>query len=91
MGKRTTTHLLIAYDNQARKQLDLKTYDNSRLAVAAYNATEQEYEDRPRVEVVLLGADSKDTIRITHPVYFQSGSFDAADPFKPFKDPLAQA
>ncbi|MCY3584843.1 MAG: hypothetical protein OXG76_04005 [Acidimicrobiaceae bacterium] len=91
MSDRATTHFLIVYDHQERRQLDLKTYDDSRSAVAAYNATEQAYEDRPRVEVVLLGADSEDTIRITHPVYFQSGPLDAADLFKPFKNLLTRA
>lgn len=52
MSDRATTHFLIVYDHQERRQLDLKTYDDSRSAVAAYNATEQAYEDRPRVEVV---------------------------------------
>lgn len=91
MRNRSTIHFLVVYDHQEREQLALKTYTDSRTAVAAYNAIEQEYEDRPRVEVVLLGADSEDTIRITHPVYFQSGPLDAADLFKPFKDLLARA
>ena len=67
MSHRTTTHFLIVYDHQEREQLALKTYTDSRSAVAAYNATEQDYEDRSHIEVVLLGADSEETIRITHP------------------------
>ncbi|WP_423920347.1 hypothetical protein [Candidatus Poriferisodalis sp.] len=91
MSHRTTTHFLIVYDHQEREQLALKTYTDSRSAVAAYNATEQDYEDRSHIEVVLLGADSEETIRITHPVYFQSGPLDPVDLFRPFQDLLARA
>ena len=82
---------MIVYDYQERKQLAMTTYKHSRAAVQAYDATEQEYEDRGRVEVVLLGADSEDTVRITHPAYFQSGPLNASDLFKPFGELLARA
>ena len=91
MSDRTTTHYLIVYDHQELKPLAMTTYKDSRAAMKAYDATEQEYEDRERVEVVLLGADSEDTVRITHPVYFQSGPLDPADLFEPFKELLARA
>ncbi len=68
----------------------MTTFRDSRSAVAAYDATEQEYEDQPRVEVVLLGSHSEDSIRVTHPVYFQSGPLNADELFKPFKDLLKQ-
>ncbi len=91
MSERTTTHFLIVDDHQERKKLAIATYADNRSAVGAYNATERDSEDRPRIEVVLLGSDSEETIRITHPVYSQSGPLDPADLFKPFEDLLARA
>lgn len=91
MSDQRTTHFLIVYDHQEREQLAVSRFSDSRSAVTAYNKTEQQFEGRPHIEVVLLGADSEETIRITHPVYFQSGPLDATDLFKPFKDLLARA
>ena len=46
---------------------------------------------RARVEMVRRGADYAATVRITHPVCFQSGPLDPADLFKTFKELLARA
>ena len=45
-------------------------FTNGSRAVEAYFDTEREFEDNPRIEVVLLGADSEEAIRVTHPNYF---------------------
>lgn len=39
-------------------------------ALKAYAAAEAEYGDRKDVEVVLIGSDSLDTVRLTHANYF---------------------
>ncbi len=39
-------------------------------ALKAYSEREEQYSDNPRVEVVLLGAESIDAIKITHSNYF---------------------
>ncbi|MYE67159.1 MAG: hypothetical protein F4236_03025 [Acidimicrobiia bacterium] len=41
-------------------------------AVGPDDEREREYADRPHIEVVLLGADSEEAIRVTHPVYFRT-------------------
>lgn len=65
-----TIHFLIAYDHDARARVRMDEFTNGARAVEAYFDMEREFEDRPRVEVVLLGADSERAIRVTHPNYF---------------------
>lgn len=65
-----TIHFLIAYDHDTRAQVRMDEFTNGARAVEAYFDMEREFEDCPRVEVVLLGADSERAIRVTHPNYF---------------------
>ncbi|WP_127841326.1 hypothetical protein [Actinomyces wuliandei] len=39
-------------------------------ATTAYRAAEIEYHDRPQVNIVLVGADSLETVKVTHSPYF---------------------
>ncbi len=71
-----TIHFLIAYDHDTRSQVVMKEFTNGARAFEAYGDLEREYEDRPRVEVVLLGADSEKAIRVTHPNYFDDQPFE---------------
>ena len=65
-----TIHFLIAYDHDTRTQVQMDQFTNGARAVEAYFDMEREFEDRSRIEVVLLGADSERAIRVTHPNYF---------------------
>ncbi|MCY3585833.1 MAG: hypothetical protein OXG76_09090 [Acidimicrobiaceae bacterium] len=65
-----TIHFLIAYDHDTRTRVRMDEFTNGVRAVEAYFDMEREFEDRPRIEVVLLGADSEEAIRVTHPNYF---------------------
>lgn len=47
---------------------------NGEQAVAAYSAKEKEYEGRPRIEIVLIGSDSLETVKLTHANYFGGSS-----------------
>ena len=38
--------------------------------MTAYAATEEEYRDRRAIEIVLIGSDSIETVRMTHANYF---------------------
>ncbi|WP_419837008.1 hypothetical protein [Candidatus Poriferisodalis sp.] len=71
MGASRTTEFLIAFDHDARKQLSLEEYSDTAQALRAYGEREEQYRANPRVEVVLLGADSLDAIRVTHSNYFE--------------------
>ena len=78
MGKRKTIDFLIVFDHDARKQISLDTFPNTAAALKAYGEREEQYRDNPRVEVVLLGADSIEAIRVTHSNYFEDTA-DAID------------
>ena len=78
MAPRKTMDFLIAFDHDARKQISLKKFRDTAQALKAYCELEEQYRDNPRVEVVLLGADSVEAIRVTHSNYFEDRA-DAVD------------
>ena len=71
-----TIHFLIAYDHDTRQRIRMERLSDGARAVVAYGEMEREYEHNPRVEVVLLGADSEEAIRVTHPNYFDDQPLD---------------
>lgn len=77
MAKRKTIDFLITYDHAARKQISLEEFRNTAQALTAYSEREEQYRHDSRVEVVLLGAESIDAIKVTHSNYFE----DTADAF----------
>ena len=77
MATRKTIDFLIVYDHDTRKQISLEEFRNTARALKAYSEREEQYRDNPRVEVVLLGADSIEAIKVTHSNYFE----DTADAF----------
>ena len=75
MAKGKTIHFLITYDRSKGQLVDMERFQNGRKAVDAYGERERQHADRPHIEVVLLGADSEDAIRVTHPIYFHTEPF----------------
>jgi hypothetical protein len=63
-------HFLLVYDHKSRLLTQQRQFDDSTAAVEAYFAMEQAYKDDSLVEIVLIGSDSMDTIRLTHANYF---------------------
>lgn len=64
-------HFLLVFDHdkgELIEQIDFST-DGER-AVAVYAEKEREYQDRPKIEIVLIGSDSIETIKLTHANYF---------------------
>ena len=78
MGKRKTIDFLVTFDHDARKQISLEEFRDTPQALKAYSEREEQYRDNPRVEVVLLGAESIDAIKVTHSNYFEDTA-DALD------------
>lgn len=72
MARGKTIHFLLTYDRSERRLVNMERFHNGKKAVDTYGEREREYADRPQIEVVLLGADSEDAIRVTHPVYFRT-------------------
>lgn len=68
-------HFLLLHD-PAVGRLDILEFDDAAAAISAYGTLELEHLDHlgpPGLEIVLLGADSLDTIRRTHRHYFSRG------------------
>jgi hypothetical protein len=64
-------HFLLIFDHDQGQLLKMVEFgEDSDAAVAAYAKSEQEHQDRPRVEIVLIGSDSIDTVKLTHANYF---------------------
>lgn len=63
-------HFLLVFDHAAGELIENQEFSDGDAAVAAYASKEREYEDRRLIEVVLLGSDSLDTVKLTHANYF---------------------
>jgi hypothetical protein len=73
-------HYLLIYDHSEQRLLDaLELGTNVEDAARTYADYEQTYRDRQGIEIVLVGADSLDTIRRTHAHYFSES---AGEPFE---------
>ena len=66
-------HFLLIYDAHAQKLLSSQEFSDADAAAAAYARAEREHMDEQHVEIVLVGADSIETIRQTHGHYFAAG------------------
>ena len=78
MAERRTADFLITFDHDAGKQISFEEFRDTAQALKAYGEREEEYRSNPRVEVVLLGAESIDAIKVTHSNYFE----DTTNPFE---------
>lgn len=71
-------HFLLIYDLNAQRLVRQSTFDDGDEAAAAYTAAENEFRGRMDLEILLVGADSIETIMRTHAHYFdgqnESGS-----------------
>lgn len=68
-------HFLLVFDRDAGKLIEIESFGtDSDRAVAAYADRERELPKDSRLEVVLIGSDSIETIRKTHANYFDGVS-----------------
>jgi hypothetical protein len=74
-------HFLLLYDLNAQKLILQREYRDGEEAAQAYAQLEAEYRGNDDVEIVLVGADSIETIRLTHGQYFEQGEAAAASPY----------
>jgi hypothetical protein len=73
MSDTVINHFLVVYDITAREaNVDDRYGSDYDAALAAYTQAEETYRGREDIEVVLLGADSIDTIKKTHSSYFST-------------------
>lgn len=65
-------HFLLVYDRQQGKLTFQQPYADSAAAVHAYEQMEEKHRDDRHIEIVLVGADSLETIMLTHGNYFDA-------------------
>lgn len=64
-------HFLLVFDHEVGHLIETIEFgQDADAAVAAYGSKEAEYAGRTRVEVVLVGSDSIETVKSTHANYF---------------------
>ena len=64
-------HFLLVYDRRRQVLDSQEAFDDADRANAAYQELEQRYRSSPDMEIVLVGADSIETIYRTHGHYFE--------------------
>ncbi len=63
-------HFLLVYDHSAGELVVNREFERVAAAMEAYEAEEEKHRQDELVEVVLIGSDSLETVKITHPNYF---------------------
>ena len=68
-------HFLLVFDHDEGKLAEIVEFgtDGGR-AVEAYASKESQLKGRPRIEIVLIGSDSLETVRLTHANYFDGSA-----------------
>jgi hypothetical protein len=72
-------HFLLVYDHGKRELIHRGRYEDADEAAEAYAQMERDHRGDKDLEIVLVGADSIETIRKTHGNYF-----DGTGPLDPF-------
>src|SRR5947209_2465638 len=72
MSPKDLRHFLVVY-HVAEGTVEVAEYshDEYEAALDAYKATETKYRDAPEAEVVLLSADSRESLMATHGRFFE--------------------
>lgn len=64
-------HFLLVFDHRKDKLIDMREFgEDGDKAVAAYSQMEAEHSADPAIDIVLLGSDSLETVKVTHQNYF---------------------
>ncbi len=63
---------LLVYDHGLGRLVRIETFEDADAAVEEYSRVEQLSLRDGALEVVLIGADSLETVRVTHANYFES-------------------
>lgn len=65
-------HFLLVYDRQRGKLIVDQPFSDLSEAVRAYEEMEEAHRDDKHMEIVLVGADSIETVMLTHGNYFDA-------------------
>jgi len=68
-------HFLLVFDHEAGQLIEEVDFGNdSERAVEAYSAKEREFQGQSTIDIVLVGSDSIETVRMTHANYFDGSA-----------------
>jgi hypothetical protein len=67
-------HFLLVYDLRERRLVDVRQFTDAKAATDAYGRAELEHLDDRDTEIVLVGSDSLETVKLTHGHYFSGGA-----------------
>jgi hypothetical protein len=74
-------HFLLVYNFELQRLVFSQQFEDPEQAVAEYARLEAEHRNDANLEIVLVGADSLDTIKTTHGHYFDGDARANASPF----------
>lgn len=65
-------YFVLVFDHTSERLIEVREFGvDADAAIEAYAQLEDAHRDNARVEVVLIGSDSIDTVRHTHSNYFE--------------------
>lgn len=71
MTDKKIQHFLLVFDHDAGKLIHTEDFGTDQeSAVKGYGECEEKYRDVTTVEIVLIGSDSFETVKLTHANYF---------------------
>lgn len=71
-------HFILVFDRRAGhlvEQLEFGT--KSKIALDRYEQLEEQYRHEPHMDIVLVGSDSIETVKVTHANYFDGSARDS--------------
>lgn len=74
-------HFLLVYNIELGHLVDMQEFSDARQASERYAALERQYAGQDKFEIVLVGADSIETIKRTHGQYFNGARSPEASPY----------
>lgn len=70
-------HFILVFDRKAGRMVDQLDFGvEARQAVAKYEELEEQYRHDSHMDIVLVGSDSIETVKVTHANYFDGSAKD---------------
>lgn len=64
-------HFLLAFDHSTQQLVVQREFgEDAATAIAAYEELERKHFNNLRMDIVLIGSDSLESVKVTHPTYF---------------------
>ncbi len=71
-------HFILVFDRHEGHLVDQLAFGtHAKAAVSRYEELEEQYRHEPHMDIVLVGSDSIDTVKVTHANYFDGSARDA--------------